>query len=326
LKLKVLPSEYLDSTKNGYFNGENYLSQGIEYDSSGTRVAYWLYPCFPSSDFSMKSTSVRVPSHEIIHVFRSDRAGQERGLSWLAPVMLEFKTLDNYQSAELKRREVSSCFAGFITDLDQDSLSKFGKDEQYENERITPGMLKYLPAGKSISFSNPQGDATYDPFVKAVLRKIAVGLGLSYEVLSSDLSNVNYSSGRMGFLEFQRNIDQWRWTFFIPTLCSTVSQWFLDIAYLSGSMESQNTRSTASFTPPVREMIDPTKEYAAMTEAIRAGLKSYPEALRELGFNPTKVLDEIQNFNSLLDARKIYLDCDPRHMNKQGMLQNDTGA
>ena len=69
-------------------------------------------------------------------------------------------------------------------------------------------------------------------------------------------------------------------------------------------------------------MIDPAKEIAAMKSAIRNGLKSYQEALREQGYNPTKVIQEIAESNKILDENKILIDCDPRRLTDQGMFQN----
>lgn len=41
--------------------------------------------------------------------------------------------------------------------------------------------------------------------------------------LSGDLSQINYLSGRMGWIEFQRSIDAWRWRMFIPQFCARVA-------------------------------------------------------------------------------------------------------
>jgi capsid protein len=50
----------------------------------------------------------------------------------------------------------------------------------------------------------------------------------------------------------------------------------------------------------------------AIKDAIRAGIMTGPEAIREQGYDPEQHLDEIQAFNQMLDARNIKLDCDPR--------------
>ena len=152
------------------------------------------------------------------------------------------------------------------------------------------------------------------------MRKIAVGLNISYEVLTGDLSRVNFSSGRMGFIEFQRQLESWRWNLTIPMFCSKVSEWFLESAEMAGYNTSKITH--IDYTAPHREMIDPVKETAAMVSAIRSGLKTHKEAVKELGYNPQKIYDEIAEVNAILDEKKIILDSDPRETSQQGIRQN----
>lgn len=323
LKLRVIPSEYLDMSKNGMFNGNNYISQGIELDSLGRRVAYWMFPYHPENDLGWRNVSVRIPADEIIHVYKPKRAGQIRGITWFAPVLLDLKMSDNYQSAELKRKEQNSSITGFLTDLDDilpENKSNYGTDDDSFYERIKPGTIIKLPNGKNITLTNPQSDSNYDQYNSSVLRKIAVGLNISYEVLTGDLSRVNFSSARMGFIEFQRQLESWRWNLTIPMFCKKVSDWFLESCEFSG-FDTTRIKHIA-FTAPHREMIDPVKETKATITAIRAGLKTHKEALKESGYNPQKIYEEIAEINSILDAQKIILDCDPRHVSQQGILQN----
>ena len=106
-------------SRNGMFNGNNYISQGVELDSLGRRVAYWMYPYHPENDLGWRQVSVRVPANEIIHIYKPKRAGQIRGVTWFAPVLIDLKMSDNYQSAELKRKEQTSSITVFLTDLDE---------------------------------------------------------------------------------------------------------------------------------------------------------------------------------------------------------------
>jgi capsid protein len=57
-----------------------------------------------------------------------------------------------------------------------------------------------------------------DPGVFANLRKerptdeeLAAGVGLTYELLTGDLSQVNYSSIRAGLIEFRRRMEALQW-------------------------------------------------------------------------------------------------------------------
>ena len=323
LKLRVLSSEYLDITKNGMTNPDNgnFISQGVEIDAIGERIAYWLYPYHPENDLGWRQQSVRVPASEIIHIYKPKRADQTRGISWLAPVIIDLKMLDNYQTSELKRKEINSTITGFLTDFDDNSPTSDYENQNNLIERIKPGTLLKLTAGKSVTLTNPQSDGNYDQYVTSVLRKISSGLNISYEVLTGDLSKVNFSSGRMGFLEFQRQIEIWRWNTIIPTFCEKISEWFLETCQICG-INTDNV-TNISYTAPRREMIDPVKETNAIILAIRNGLISYEEAVKQLGYNPEETLNEIQEFNQILDEKKIVLDCDPRKTTQQGIFQTN---
>ena len=282
-----------------------------------------MFPYHPENDLGWRKVSVRIPAQDLIHIYKPKRAGQIRGITWFAPVLMDLKMSDNYQSAELKRKEQNSSITGFLTDLDEmnpEDKSIYAQDDDNFYEKIKPGTIIKLPNGKSITLTNPQSDSNYDQYNSSVMRKIAVGLNISYEVLTGDLSRVNFSSGRMGFIEFQRQLESWRWNLTIPMFCSKVSEWFLESAEMAGYNTSKITH--IDYTAPHREMIDPVKETAAMVSAIRSGLKTHKEAVKELGYNPQKIYDEIAEVNAILDEKKIILDSDPRETSQQGIRQN----
>jgi capsid protein len=130
-----------------------------------------------------------------------------------------------------------------------------------------------------------------------------------YFVLTGDYSQVNFSSGRMGWLEFQRCIEQWRWNMVIPRFLDPTFRWFEQIAALVGVPDEGYTHG---WTAPRREMIDPLKEIEAILLAVKGGLQSLPEAIREIGYDPDEVIAQIEEHNSKLDAKKIVIDSDPR--------------
>jgi capsid protein len=65
-------------------------------------------------------------------------------------------------------------------------------------------MFAYARGGKDIKFNAPATVGGYAEYKKAMLRTAAAGLRLPYELLSGDLSDVNFSSIRAGIVEFRR--------------------------------------------------------------------------------------------------------------------------
>lgn len=304
-QLDVIEPDRLVETVDGELRSGGLVSRGIEYDAIGRRVAYYLYQHHPGAsvrgirgDWSRYS---RVPANEVIHVYRQDRPEQERGVSWLAPVIMTLRELDIYEDAYLKRQQIANLFAMMVlTDGDPGETEQVYSDL---TDGLMPGATYTMRPGQTVEFSEPPKADDYGPFTKQSLYRVAAGLGVTAEALSGDLSQVNFSSGRMGWQEFGRAIDSWRWQMFIPQFCNGVARWFSDVTGINGKPE---------WTPPARTLIDPTREVPAITDAIRAGLMSLPEAQREQGYDPDRLLEEIAEYNAKLDALGIVLDSDAR--------------
>jgi lambda family phage portal protein len=304
LQLQVMEPDYFYEFNDGPTGNGNYIQRGIEYDFLGRRVAYYLYKAHPGSLGQFYSTYnagfTRVPAAEIIHVFRIDRPGQERGVPWLAPVMIRLRELDIYDDAYLNRQKLANLFAAFIYTDDPNEA-----EEEYSDvTELTPGSMYVLKNGRSVNFSDPPKADDYGPFNLAHLKAVSAGLGITYESLTGDLSQVNFSSARMGWQEFGRSIDAWRWNLIIPKLCNGVARWFLEFATLPGV--------TTEWTPPARLMVDPIREIPAIKDAIRSGLMTQSEAIREQGYDPEQLLTEMAADNARLDELNITLDSDPR--------------
>lgn len=302
-QMQVLEPDHLDVFKDGPLS-TGYMIQGIEFNKVGQRVAYWLYPEHPGGRLGMgvASQSFRVPASEIIHVYRVDRPGQARGVPWCAPAIVRLRDLADYEDAQLLRQKLAACFTAFVYD------SEFGEgSDQPISESLEPGAIEFLPNGKQITFSNPPGADGYGQYTSDVLGSVAMAFGITREALTGNLSEVNFSSGRMGWIEFQRNIEAWQWQMLVPQLCGRVWEWFNDAAELTGS-----ERTSVTWTPPRREMIDPVKELKGMNTAVRSGFTSLSEAIRKLGYDPEQVLTELSADMELLDRLGLVLDSDPR--------------
>lgn len=321
LKIQILEPDFLDTSKDGYQVGKgNKVIQGIEFNEKGDRVAYWIWNQHPG-DYNLIQNgrglqSVRVDASQIKHIYKVDRPGQVRGVPWSHGVVINIQDLEEYEDASLVKQKVAAAFAAFVIDLNGQPENS---DQQILSEKIEPGIIETLGAGKDIRFPSPPSVAEYDPFTKNFLRKIAKGYGITYESMTGDYSNVNFSSGRMGWIEFHRNIEAWRWKMFIPMFCEGIYDWFLEAAILAG-VDSQKPAGSA-WTPPRREMIDPGSEISAMVNSTRAGLVPLQENIRSLGYDPDDVYRMMKEDNDKLDANGLILDSDPRKTMKAGILQ-----
>lgn len=315
LQLQIMEPDFIDTTKDVALPDGGLIKQGIEYDSSGKRVGYWLYEQHPGEQHLRVTgfLSSRVPAEEIIHVYRQDRPHQTRGVPWASPIIIRLRDFDDYSDAQLLKQKISACFTAFAVDTESPEA---GSDMPFD--KLEPGAVEILPPGKDIRFANPPTVGEFDKISRQYLLQIAAGFGITYEALTGDLTNTNFSSGRMGWLEFQRNIESWRWQMLVPQLLNPVWQWFVNAATVNGArMEG----ISAQWTPPRRELIDPSKEIAATIKAVRGGLTTLSEAIREYGYDPEEVMLEMQQDNERLDQLGLVLDSDPRKMSGAGNAQ-----
>lgn len=317
LKLQIQEADVIDSTRSYTLIGGGEIIQGIEYDADGQRVAYWLYDYHPN-DNGKFSTSRRIPADDVIHIYEVERPGQVRGVPWLAATMLRLKDFDDYEDAELVRQKIAACFTVFVQDANPDNPA--GSGDALDIERVEPGIVEMLPPGKTVTFATPPTTQNFDAYSRKVLLGAAAGVGLSYESMTGDLSNVNFSSGRMGWIEMQRNVESWQYNMLVPMMCDAVWEWFMAVGFLAGKVP-QSAISMALWTPPRREMIDPGKELTAQANAIRSGLLSLQEVHRQNGYDSETILSEMAEDNKKIDELGLVLDSDPRKTMKAGVVQ-----
>lgn len=313
IRLQILEPDFLDTRK---ITTDGKIFDGIQFDDNGNVEGYWIFKRHPGSRAIWPKgnplESFFVPATEMRLCFLKERPGQKRGASWAAPVLMALRDYDDYEDAQLVRQKIAACFVGFLKDTEH-SLNQIqpGTTSTPLSEKFQPGMWEHLPPGKEITFGTPPGVGNdYEPYTRRKLQSIAAGLGISYEELTGDLSQVNFSSGRMGWLAFQRNIDVWRWNFFIPSFCKPAMDWWLDAESVGST---QNVRKQkVLWTPPRREMIDPVKETEAMKNSVRSGFSTLSDSVRQLGYEPKEHFQELSEDFKMLDQLGLVLDSDPR--------------
>jgi lambda family phage portal protein len=332
LQLQVLEADYLDIHRTmGLANG--HIIQGVQFNLFGQREAYWLYNYHPGGVYIMNPRggilSQPYPAKEVMHAYNILRPGQVRGVPWLAPVMLALRDLDDYRDAERMRKKTEACLAGIVTRPEGAGGLPIGAkstDPKTGNtlERMYPGMIEYLKPGEDIKFNAPHSTGGYREYLTTELQGIGAGVDVPYELLSGDLSLVNYSSYRAGMLGFRNAIEAFRWLTLIPMFCRPTWRRFIDTLVLLGKLPQADYG--VQWTAPKFESVDPLKDAMAELKKIRTGTLTLTEAILQNGYDPEKQLAEIQRVNDLLDEKKIILDCDPRNVSDKGVEQPTTSG
>jgi len=321
LQLQIMEPDMLDDSHDGAGDDGSFTREGIKHDANGRRLGYWLYDEHPGENHVRVRGfgSSFVGNDQIIHVFRQDRPHQTRGVPWASPVIIRLRDFDDYSDAQLLKQKISACFAGFLVDTEAPDAGMGAE----LIDKLEPGALEILPPGKDIRFASPPSVGEFDKITREYLLQIAAGFGITYEALTGDLRNTSFSSGRMGWLEFHRNVEAWRWQMLVPQMLSPIWNWFVQ----AGSVNGVRLEGiVAHWTPPRRELIDPAKEIEATKKAVRAGFMSLSEAIREYGYEPEEVFDEMAEDNEALDRLGLILDSDPRQVSGSGQLNGAAQA
>jgi lambda family phage portal protein len=235
--------------------------------------------------------------------------------------------LDQYDDAELVRKKTAAMFAGFVTRLAPDD-NLLGEGLSDANgialAGMEPGTMQMLEPGEDIKFSQPADvGGSYSEFLRMQFRAVAAAMGVTYEQLTGDLTQVNYSSIRAGLLEFRRRVESLQHGVIVHQLCRPIWQAWMDQAVLEGALHLPNfaagnpqTRRQylgVKWIPQGWQWVDPLKEIDAMKAAIRSGLMSRSEAISSNGYDAEDMDREIAADNARADGLGLVFDSDPRH-------------
>ena len=159
-------------------------------------------------------------------------------------------------------------------------------------ESLGAGLIQYLKPGQDIRFGAPTASGDYGAYTKTQLRAIAAGIGITYEQMTGDLSDVNYSSIRAGLVEFYKTVDMLQWHVLVPMMLQPIwSRWSATAFAVKAVAKRPPERPT--WTPPRRQWVDPSKEVRAARDEIAGNITSVSETIRARGEDPDRVFEEI---------------------------------
>lgn len=303
--LQLIEADYLDVKMNEYHTNGNRVIMGVEVDSMNKPVAYHFWTENPADRRFFKkgeTKKIRVPADEVLHIYDSERSAQTRGYPWAAASMNFSKMLDGYEEAELVAARVGASKMGFIISKDGESYEgdDDGTDEAGKEITITdadPGTFEQLPEGMSVSTWDPQHPTSaFADFIKAILRRIASGLGVGYNTLANDYENVNYSSLRASNIserDYYKDIQQ----FIIESFLEQLFPEWLNFAITSGGVSLPMTKfdkfNNATWRARGWMWVDPLKEVKANKEARDEHFKSETMIAAEQGYSIEEIYEDL---------------------------------
>jgi lambda family phage portal protein len=344
-QLQVLNVERLDIHKRGTAENGNTIRMGVERNSAGKPVAYYVLARNPNDTLSTNTQiSERILANEIIHRFVRVDPEQVRGVPWAHAIMTGQNMLNLFEEAAVEAAVVGATNMGFFKppapgdaaySVPDDGM---GAESELADEVAEDGTLMQDAVGASfrvmpegwdmVKFDPDYPHAAFDPFVQSRKRDIAAGLDVAHHNLSGDMSGVNYSSARIAELGER---DGWRAVqkFLINAFAQRVAERWVEISLLANALTMPNGsalpavkvdkfKEGLSFTARGWDWVDPLKEVNAAKIAIEEGLGTRTQTVASKGGDFEDNVIELAREMALLKKNGVILgDVNKQPVNAQ---------
>lgn len=331
LQLQVLEGDHCDHLKT---DAAGRIRQGIQYDAIGKRTGYYLRREHPGDGIITGNgpEETLVPAGDICHLYRARRPGQDRGEPWLARALRTLYDLDQYFDAELVRKKNAARLVAFIKrtlDAEDDGEPGGGPlgsdpaaDDGVAVVEMEPGTVQVLADGEDVEMCEPTDvGANFEPFVREAKRSVSAAVGLLYEVLSGDYSQMDDRTLRAALNDFRRSVERWQHHLVVYQFCRPVWRRWIDLALLSGALKlpAGMTRQQAyavEWVPQAWSYIHPVQDVEGKMKEVQAGFSTRTRVVARAGYDVEQVDAENAADNARADEMKLSYTSDGRKAEK----------
>ena len=307
LAVQAIDADLIDEAFNRSRRGsQNEIRMGVEIDAIGRAVGYWVWNA-PGTD--LMRDRYFIPAAEMIHLYDPERVNQTRGVTWVHSVMVPAHMLNAYEESEAVAARIGASKMGLFEKRVDSLAGDLSTDPKPATMEANPGTFEIVPDGYEFKSWEPDHPtAQFPAFIKQMLRKIASGFSVFYNVLANDAEGVSYSTMR-SFALIERDdwrsiqqdfIDMWRRPLY--------SAW-LGMALLTGSLKLSSRDPSRYLAvrhrPRGWQWIDPEKEAKAAVISIQNGLGTRTGFLAEKGEDIEDVFAELAREEELAQSYGI---------------------
>jgi len=268
---------------------------GIETDKFKRPIAYWIRDLHPGDirlNLEQSDAVTRVDAADVIHIYVVDRWPQTRGIPWMHAAAAKVQDVNGYTEAEIIAARGAASYIGIIeTPEPSASLAQQTPDNTYQMS-VEPGIWYRSKPGEKMSFVAPNRPTnSFDPFMRFMLREISAATGVSYEAVSHDYSQSNYSSTRLSLLN-ERDVWKALQSWWIRSFRHRLHREWMKMAVMARAIPEIDIMDfggnaekflEANFRPRGWSWVDPTKEVQAYVQAIKSGLRTQADVIEETG-------------------------------------------
>ena len=310
---------------------------GVELGADDRRLGYWLHdmaPGEPGRAIAGGLTSKLVTRADVVHLYRRIRPGQVRGVPVFAPVLLHARDFADLMDALVVKERMQANIGIFIESGDQagplpkeaTTGAASGPASGLDEIGMRPGMVARLKAGEKLQSFVPAGNSSFEPVAIAALQGIAAGVGATYDQITGDLRQANYSSLRAGKIEFRRLVADMQWNMLEPQVLGRITDRWVQMAILANELPRRAHGWRRRYVMPAHEPIDPKKDLEADIAAVRSGRMSPQDFIGAWGRDWREVVEEWSTFLAEIDARGLVFDLDPRRRTSAGQAVQETSS
>jgi lambda family phage portal protein len=241
---------------------------GIVFDTFGNPAEYHVLRYHPGDARGLWDSTVdRLPARAVVHYFRCDRPGQNRGIPDITPALPLFAQLRRFTLAVLAAAETAADFAGILY-TDAPANGEADAAEPFEPIELEKRALLTMPGGWKMSqLQAEQPATTYAEFKREILNEIARCLNMPYNVAACNSSSYNYASGRLDHQVYYKSIRVEQAHLGLVVLDRLLAAW-LDEAvliegYLPDSLRTLDADLSHQWMWDGNDHVDPQKEATA---------------------------------------------------------------
>ena len=231
--VQMIDTARLETPFDQLHRPQSRIRKGVERNRFGAPIAYHIRNSHPNdggfADYLNPDLNKwkRVPTYNawgrqnVLHIYEQMRPDQTRGISSIVTALTEMRMTKHFRKTELERAVVAATYAASIeSEIPEHVPEALGQAYNGEGNATTQYMTEYLASimayaggasnlhmdgakipifapGTHLKIQNPGTSGPVgDKFEQSLLRYIAAALGLSYEQLSRDYTQTNYSSAR----------------------------------------------------------------------------------------------------------------------------------
>lgn len=338
-------------------NYDTEVRAGIRRNRFGKPLAYQIstrnprdYP-WTYGPLDWKEIPARKPwgRLQMIHLFEQQRPDQTRGIPEMAAALKEMKITRDFRDITLQKAVAQALYAAVITselpteqlfqqlgainpgatvtpEMAEEAITNYaegylGAIAGYAGVKADGVRVPHLFPGTKFDLLTPQNGADRGmEFEQSLLRYIAATLGVSYEQLSRDYTQTNYSSARAAMTE------TWK---FMQARKKVVADQFASIMFRLWFEEAFNKGDITTVTRKMKQpgwlytgqnldaitkvdwigasrgQIDELKETQAAVLRINNGLSTHEDELARLGKDWRKVYRQLKREQTLRETLSL---------------------